>query len=271
MEVTFKAPGLRYLALEQRVVAESMLLRATSHLLAGKAADPHPVLVLPGLGATDRSTSQLRNAIARQGHDAYGWGLGRHGIWTRDSVAAVQRRLAEVSDQHGAPVSLVGISAGGILARELAREHPDAVRQVITIVSPFRHRAGDDNRIARVLSRVRPQEAKDHFQGLPREDDRPPLNMPTASIYSKSDGVIDWRSCLVAEGYGRDNIEVWSSHLGAGTNLSVAIAALDRLALRPGEWTPFRPPLAARALFPQHLWGRAEKQVSGADEHAEAA
>jgi pimeloyl-ACP methyl ester carboxylesterase len=153
--------------------------------------------------------------------------------------------------EQGEPLSLVGISAGGILARELAREHPELVRQVITIVSPFRHRSGDDNRMARILSRVKASKT-DHFQALPREEDRPPLPMPSASIYSKSDGLIDWRSCQEVPGERRDNIEVHSSHLGAGTNLAVALAVLNRLNQPVHDWQPFRPPLAARPLFPQH-------------------
>jgi pimeloyl-ACP methyl ester carboxylesterase len=35
-------------------------------------------------------------------------------------------------------VSLVGVSLGGVFARDLARSHADLVRQVITLGSPFR-------------------------------------------------------------------------------------------------------------------------------------
>lgn len=253
MTQAFKAPTLPYLVLEQRFFSEQAVFRATQPWLLGRATHKHPVLVLPGLGGTDRSTAQLRGTLGRQGHAVHGWELGRHGIWSRESVAAVQRRVETLYEEHGEPLSLVGISAGGILARELAREHPELVRQVVTIVSPFRHRSGDDNRMARLLSRVNVAET-DHFQGLPREEDRAPLPMPSASIYSKSDGLIDWRSCLEVPGDRRDDIEVRSSHLGAGTNVAVAVAVLNRLDQPAQAWTPFRPPLAARPLFPQHSW-----------------
>jgi pimeloyl-ACP methyl ester carboxylesterase len=249
-EEPFVAPGLRFAALESRVVAEAALLRLTGPLLRRPAPDPHPVLVLPGLGATDRSTARLRLVLRRQGHRVHGWRLGRHKIWTRESVAAVEARLLELNQRYGRPVSVAGISAGGILARELARSHPDAVRQVITIVSPFRHRAGDDNRIARVLSRVRPG-ATDHFQELPREDERLPLQMPVTCLNSRSDGFVDWRSCIETPGPRRDNIEVRASHLGAASSLGVVIAVSDRLACPPSDWRPFRPPRGTTVLFPQ--------------------
>lgn len=250
VEDPFVAPGLRFLALENRFFAESALMLAVRPLLNRPAPDPHGVLILPGLGATDRSTRSLRGVLRQQHHWVHGWGIGRHKIWTRESVAAVEDRLRVLHERYGAPVSLVGVSAGGILARELARAHPERVRQVITIVSPFRHRDGDDNRIARLLSRVKPTE-RDHFGTLPREDDRPPLTMPATAIYSRSDGLVDWRSCLESPGYGHDNIEIRASHFGAASNPATAIAVSDRLACPLDAWRPFRPPRGTAVLFPQ--------------------
>jgi pimeloyl-ACP methyl ester carboxylesterase len=249
-EEPFVAPPLRYLLLEHRFFAEGALLRAARPLLSMPATDPHAVLVLPGLGATDRSTRPLRLVLRQQTHWAHGWNLGRHKVWTRESVKAVEDRLAELHARYAAPISLVGISAGGILARELAREHPERVRQVITVVSPFRHRHGDDNRIARLLSRVRPSDT-DHFQELPREDDRPPLPMPVTSIYSRTDGLVDWRSCIETPGPERDNIEIRTSHFGAASNIATAIAVSERLSCPPKAWRPFVPPRGTAALFPQ--------------------
>lgn len=250
VEERFVAPGLGFLALENRFFAESVLLRAARPLLSRPAPDPHPVLVLPGLGATDRSTRPLRRVLRQQHHWVHGWNLGRHKIWTRDMVAEVEDRLKELSERYAAPISVVGVSAGGILARELAREHPERVRQVITIVSPFRHRDGDDNRIARLLARVKPGDT-DHFRELPREDDRPRLPMPVTSIFSRSDGLIDWRSCLETPGPGRENIEIRASHFGAASNLAAAIAVSERLSCPVDDWRPFVPPRGTSVLFPR--------------------
>jgi hypothetical protein len=254
----FEAPPLRYLVLEHRFFVESAVLRAARPFLSAPAADPHAVLVLPGLGATDRSTRALRGVLRRQTHWVHGWNLGRHNVWTRESVTAVQDRLGELCERYGAPLSLVGVSAGGILARELAREHPERVRQVITVVSPFRHRHGDDNRIVRMLSRVRPSD-KDHFQELPREDERPRLPMPVTAIYSRTDGLVDWRSCIETPGPERDNIEIRTSHFGAVSNIATAIAVSERLACPPGAWRPFVPPRGTSMLFPRRQVGQSSK------------
>jgi hypothetical protein len=199
--------------------------------------------------------------LRNQGHRVHGWRLGRHRVWTREGVAAVEARLAELHERYDRPVSVVGVSAGGILARELARATPEAVRQVVTIVSPFRHRAGDDNRIARVFTKVRPN-ARDHFQELPREDDRPALEMPVTALYSRSDGFVDWRSCLEKPGPRRDNIEVRTSHLGAASSLGVAVAVSDRLACPLDDWKPFRPPRGTAILFPQFRGRFGQQPVS---------
>jgi pimeloyl-ACP methyl ester carboxylesterase len=232
------------------VVPERILLAAAAPFLRQRSKNPRVVLVLPGLGATDRSTQPLRDILTRQGHQAYGWELGRHGIWTRESVAAVEHRLLWLTDWHQTPITLVGISAGGILARELGRAHPDDVAQVITIVSPFRHRDGDDNRIVRVFARLRPG-ATNHFAELPREEDRPAFLMPSSAIYSRSDGFVDWRSCQELPGARRENIEVRASHLGAGCSVSVTVAVSERLRQPPQPWRPFVPPAGTRMLFPQ--------------------
>jgi pimeloyl-ACP methyl ester carboxylesterase len=259
MEHTFAAPPLRYLALEQRFVAERALLAAVHRLLPPRQGDRHPVLVLPGLGATDRSTAGARGVWARQGYDVHGWGLGRHPVWTREFVARVEARLDEVVQRAGQPATVIGFSAGGILARELGRQHAESVRQVVTVVSPFRHRDGDDNRIARVFRVVRPG-ARDHFQALPREDERPPLTMPVTALYSRSDGFVDWRSCIETPGPRRDNIEVRCSHLGASSSVGVVLAVLDRLSVHPDDWRPFNPPPGTRRMFPAHAVRRADRR-----------
>ncbi|MDQ1740494.1 MAG: hypothetical protein QOE53_2146 [Pseudonocardiales bacterium] len=263
-ELAYVAPSLWYLAMEHRVVAERMLLAAAAPFLRQRSPNPRLVLVLPGLGATDRSTLPLRSILSRQGHQTYGWELGRHRIWTRERVAAVERRLLWITRRHGAPITLIGISAGGILARELGRAHPDGIAQVITIVSPFRHRDGDDNRIVRVFDRLRPG-ATNHFAELPREEDRPALAMPSVAIYSRSDGFVDWRSCQEVRGPRRDNIEVRTSHLGAGTSVAVTVAVTERLRYPPEPWRPFVPPAGTQTLFPQFTVrksGRSSRSLS---------
>src|SRR4029078_2346043 len=81
--------------------------------------DGHPVLVLPGLIASDTSTQLLRAYLSSRGYDARGWGLRRN-LGLNERLRA--KRLAAVRDLHeetGRKVSLIGWSLGGVYAREI--------------------------------------------------------------------------------------------------------------------------------------------------------
>lgn len=72
-------PSLGLLAAEGRGLLDIPALLAAAPLLAtAPRGQPHPVLVLPGLGADDRSTIGIRSFLKQLGHDVHGWGLGRN-------------------------------------------------------------------------------------------------------------------------------------------------------------------------------------------------
>src|SRR5580765_5312938 len=134
-------PGIRRLALEQRIVYELGAFAAASPLLrAVGRGDRHPVLVLPGFSASDQSTAPLRSIIRSQGYWVHGWRLGRNIGPTPEIVTGMIERLQMLNDRHQAKVSVIGWSLGGIYARMMARLYPEAVRQVITLGSPYRVR-----------------------------------------------------------------------------------------------------------------------------------
>jgi pimeloyl-ACP methyl ester carboxylesterase len=148
------------------------------------------------------------------------------------------------------PVSLVGWSLGGILARELARVEPGLVRQVITLGSPFRFKPGDRGWASALYELVAPP--VDPFPGRHLdEDDRVPLAVPSTSIYTRVDGIVRWHACIDRSGPRRENIEVISTHNGLGFNVPGTLAIADRLSQAVDRWEPFRPPLAVRHLFPR--------------------
>jgi pimeloyl-ACP methyl ester carboxylesterase len=104
--------------------------------------DGHPVIVLPGLGAGDRSTQLLRRYLRGRGYDVHGWGQGRN-LGPRDGVEAGMFDLLEsLHGKHGRKVSLVGWSLGGAYARLLASKRPELVRSVVTLGSPFAGKIG---------------------------------------------------------------------------------------------------------------------------------
>jgi len=221
--------------------------------------DEHPVLVLPGFTATDQSTAALRAVLRQQRYFAHAWRLGRNIGPTARIVDGMRRRLQEVHDLHGRSVSLIGQSLGGVYARALAREHPELVRQVISLGSPYRMTDGDRSGADRAWERVRHlHDGELTFMEL-LEEDRPPLEVPATSIYSRTDGVAPWHTCIDAEREQCENIAVHGSHIGMAINPAVIVAVLDRLAQPEGRWKPFAPPRALRSWYPRPTRWHAER------------
>src|ERR1700684_3281063 len=106
---------------------------ATPWLRRAPRGEPHGVLVLPGFMATDASTQLLRRFVRGLGHTVWGWRLGRNFGPTSDIGAGTPRLVALMAERTGGPVSIIGWSLGGVFARELARNRPEPVRQVITL------------------------------------------------------------------------------------------------------------------------------------------
>lgn len=109
--------------------------------------DGHGVLVLPGFLAGDSSTIVLRTVLGVHGFRARGWRMGPNIGPTAQLWSGSRRRLTDLFADAGRPVTLIGHSLGGIFARELARAHPEMVRQVITLGSPYRLSSEDDSTI----------------------------------------------------------------------------------------------------------------------------
>lgn len=233
-------------------------LRAAWELAAGVAAwpwlrlaprgDGHPVLVLPGLVASDASTRMLRDFLTRRGHDVHGWGLGRN-YGPRPGVE--EAMLATIDRLHarsGRTVSLIGQSLGGTYARLLAAQRPDAVRSVITLGSPVggHPRASNAWRVYEFTSGKSAVDPR-RWQQVTQAP-----QVPTTSIYSRSDGVVAWQSSVEASARPRtENIEVVSSHIGMAVHPAVLFAVAERLAQPEGRWRPFERRGWRAAVFPE--------------------
>ena len=208
--------------------------------------DGHPVLVLPGLAQSDLSTRPLRSFLGDRGYIACPWSLGLNNGNSRVLDDHLVARLHDLHAQHGRRVSIVGWSMGGLFARALACRAPSAVRQVITLGSPFtgNPKASNAWRLYEAMSgdRAGDPAIAARFQAQ--------LSVPTTSIYSRRDGVVAWQCCLNEAGSQVENIEVTSSHLGLGHHPAVLYAIADRLAQPEGHWQPFDPKSHVRWLYP---------------------
>jgi pimeloyl-ACP methyl ester carboxylesterase len=229
-----------------------------------RRGDGHPVLVLPGFTGSDVSTRPLRALLELRGHAVHGWELGRNVGPHPRIVEGVESRLLDLHASTGRQISLVGWSLGGMYARELAHQHPELVRQVVTLCSPFRFRDGDRGHASALYDYVGP--ARDPFPGRAvDEHERPPLPVPATAIYTRTDGIVRWHSCLERKGPRAENIEVLGTHSGLGCNMAATIAVADRLAQPEGTWAPFRAPWTLRMLFPRPAsWEQARRAARAA-------
>lgn len=245
---------------EGRVVFELGAFVAASPLLrlAGRG-DRHPVLVLPGFTAGDRSTAALRAVLRAQGYWTHGWKLGMNLGPTARILEGLDARLTQLHERHQRPVSLIGWSLGGIYARGLARRHPHAVRQVITLGSPFRMTEGDRSSVSALADHAAKRFSAEWTAIALDEANHPPLPVPSTAIYTRTDGVCRWHTCIdeISDAHGdihgdvHENVEVRGSHSGLGFNPAVIVVVSDRLAQPEGDWRRFSAPLALRHAFPR--------------------
>ncbi|WP_375398935.1 esterase/lipase family protein [uncultured Sphingomonas sp.] len=198
-------------------------------LMKAPRGDGRPVMVLPGLGNSDRSSVVLRRYLAALGYRAEGWGLGRN-LGVRAVGAEAERLIERVRDLHGraGPVTLVGVSLGGIMARLVAHRAPDLVREVITVSAPY---AGDPRatNVWRAFEWLSGERIDSPAVIARSAEAAAPPPVPTTAIWSASDGLVNGLLC-------RDDqcraIEIRSSHMGVQMKPATLRAIADVLAGR---------------------------------------
>lgn len=216
---------------------------ATAHAPRG---DGHPVFVIPGFLSDARATAPLRGFLAGLGYDVHDWGLGRN-LGPRTAGRSGDRlaaHFATLADRHG-PMTVIGWSLGGIMARQLARQAPHRVRRVITLGAPF---TGDPRATsASALYQLLTGQRFSHpdFQEMLRQSRLPPP-VPATSIFSKSDGIVAWQCCQEPAAPHSENIEVDGSHGGLLAHPRALLAIAERLAapVPAGAVLPDEPPVS---------------------------
>ncbi len=236
---TFGAPPLALLGVEPLRAALEYASMRFMNKDALPVGDGHPVVIFPGLATDRHSIGPLKAFCEQLGYRAYDWGRGFNTGPQGDVdewLDELSRHVCELTAQHDDSVSLVGWSLGGIYARELAKKLPRRVRQVVTIGTPFAGTAEHTN-VAWVYRLVNGQ--KPALDEALVERLRTPPEVPTTSIYSRTDGVVAWQACLNPEPLPHvENIEVDGSHCGLGWNPTVLSIIADRLRQPEGAWQP---------------------------------
>ena len=233
-----RPPGLGLLLAEVRGIFElNASLMMSPLLMRAPRGDGHPVLALPGFLASDLSMAPMRRYLKELGYDAHAWQMGRNFGGISRSRAALRERLADIYATTGRKVSLVGWSLGGVYARDLALHAPEMVRYVLTLGSPFANdvRATNATRLYELLSGETVGDDPELVEAIAGD-----LPMPATSIFSRADGVVNWRTCLLRPSAAAENIEVYlASHVGLGVNPAVLWAVADRLAQHEGHFSQF--------------------------------
>ena len=196
----------------------------TPRLARTRRGTGRPVVLVPGLGASDTSLLPLRRFLRDRGHHARSAGLGRiHGdIGTQ--AAELLARVQSLGSDRRDSVALVGWSLGGVLSRVVARERPDLVRRIVTFGTPvaggpahtaFGRRFSDTelHEIDRVIEERRGR----------------PIETPITAIWSRRDGVVAPAACIDEHSPNVEHVEVSSTHLGMGIDPDVWAVIADRL------------------------------------------
>lgn len=177
--------------------------------------DGQPVLVIPGFLCSDQTTFSLRRELAAAGFRVHGWKQGFNLGAKPDTIDKIAERIEGLG--HDQPIVIVGWSLGGVFGREYARYHPDRVKAVITLGSPF---SGDprQNRVWPLYERVAGHRVDN--PPLPRITDKPPV--PHLALWSRRDGLIAPRAARGLEHERDKEVELDCHHMAFGISKRAA-------------------------------------------------
>ena len=214
---------------EARIVTDYVRGRREEDALASRwQGDGRQVVVIPGMFAHDRKMAMMRRVIDKAGYEAHGWELGRNLPHRMDRILDwFDERLDAVQSSKSEPVSLVGWSLGGLIAREYAKRAPDRIASVVTLGSPFsgNPRFNKAWRAYELAARHR----VDASPFAPTLAHKPPVH--TVAIWSPRDGIIPPRAARGLPHERDQAIEVACGHLGytcAPDALEAVLRALAR-------------------------------------------
>jgi triacylglycerol esterase/lipase EstA (alpha/beta hydrolase family) len=194
--------------------------------------DGHPVMTLPGYGGADGCMALLRYFLTSRGYQSHGWGLGRNippnritslaemNSFQMDLLQRLNRQIDTLFESTQQKISLIGWSLGGNYANLLAQSRPDAIRQVITLGTPYGDPRGTSAwKILKCLNRG---SQSDESQNTTTWADASngQREVPTTAIYSPIDGIVSPRIAKLSA-KNTENIAVNSSHIGFTANAKV--------------------------------------------------
>ncbi|MGN6374445.1 MAG: esterase/lipase family protein [Sphingomonas sp.] len=197
-DLIHEAPSMLSMAAELPRAAWTLgsLAFSRNMLMEAPRGDGRPVMLLPGLFTSDASNVVLRRYLESLGYRAFGWELG-HNFSLRTigpDGERLRERIAAVAEEHGGPVTLIGVSLGGVMARFAAHRWTDLVREVITVSSPFAGSPKATNLWRTYQWLTGESIDSPEIEALMAECARP-LPVPAAAIWSRTDGFVNGMIC----------------------------------------------------------------------------
>ncbi len=230
---------------EALFAADLLLLHASPvyYGLGIPRGDGSAVVLVPGFLGTDAYLSQMHSWLGRIGYRPYFSGIGLNAECPN---LLITQRLNDNIDKAlfdtGEKIHLVGHSLGGIIARAVASQRPDDVASVITLASPFRGTvlhptvlAAADAVRKRILEEHGPKVMPTCYTGhctcdfLSSLRRTMPESVMETAIYTRADGIVDWRYCRTGD--SETDFEVPGTHIGLAFNSSAYAIMARRLAM----------------------------------------
>lgn len=167
-----------------------------------------PVMVIPGFMASDRTTARLRKSLTNAGFVCRGWGMGRNLGIVSNIFERMDDRISQM--QTDAPVTLIGWSLGGLVAREYAKYAQHRVSKVITLGTPFSGGPRSNNGW-RIYELIAGHKVDDPLISV-NLSGKPPV--PTIAIWSSRDGVVAPCAACGLPGESDVQVEEHCTHMG---------------------------------------------------------
>jgi pimeloyl-ACP methyl ester carboxylesterase len=219
---------------EGRAGVEAAALFRSSVWRGGGVPDGEgrPVLLIPGFLAGDGSMATMTRWLRENGYHTRRAGIRANIGCSEANLARLEARLEGFAEASGERVAIIGQSRGGVFARVLAARRPDLVSGIVTLGAPtVRQLSAHPFVLAQVVlvgalgtGRVPGMFSVRCLRGKCCERFRAdvvgdfPSDVGFTALYSRTDGVVDWRACLDP---AAEQVEVRASHLGMGLNAEV--------------------------------------------------
>jgi len=195
--------------------------------------DRSAVVVIPGFMGSDQYLGDMNSWLRRIGYRPYLSNIGRNADCPDVLAGRLHQTMARANEETGGKVHLIGHSLGGVLARSAAVRWPELVASVTTMAAPFRgvrvHPFVLQTAFivrGRIMQRDgRAGNKHNCYSGycscafVSALAEEFPASVRQQAIYTKTDGVVDWRCCINDD--PETDIEVPGTHVGLAFNPQV--------------------------------------------------